>query len=112
MNAWKKETWSPDGHRCEPGETRGDEIVFFGCHHCGRTWVLQHATGQWSSTDSSGQRSAEPIARRFHDLYEELAPTVGYETRDASRKPWADVPAQNKELMVAVVQRLLDEGTI
>jgi hypothetical protein len=55
---------------------------------------------------------AARIAKRFHEVYEALAPSHGYETREASAKPWADVPAQNKRLMVATVRRLLDEGTI
>lgn len=57
----------------------------------------------------AGEQGAERLAHRFHDLYEELAPSFGYETREASRKPWADVPEQNKQLMIAVAQRLLSE---
>ncbi|MZE53802.1 hypothetical protein GTY86_35640 [Streptomyces sp. SID5770] len=56
--------------------------------------------------------SAERIAQRFHETYEELAPSHGYETRKASRKPWSEVPKENKSLMIAVVGRLLDEGVI
>lgn len=55
---------------------------------------------------------AEEIAQAFHEAYEELAPAHGYETREASRKPWQEVPEQNRGLMVAVVQRLLDDGLI
>jgi hypothetical protein len=51
-------------------------------------------------------RAAE-LARRFHEAYERLAPAFGYETRDASRKPWADVPANNKALMIAVCSEML-----
>lgn len=54
----------------------------------------------------------EHIARAFHDTYERLAPSYGYETRPASRTHWALVPAENKKLMIAVVQTLLDEGVI
>ncbi|MFJ6729371.1 hypothetical protein ACIQPQ_31165 [Streptomyces sp. NPDC091281] len=54
----------------------------------------------------------ERIAQRFHEAYEDLAPSHGYETREASRKPWADVPEQNKNLMIAVVARLLEEGVV
>lgn len=56
--------------------------------------------------------NAELIARSFHEAYEELAPEHGYETREASRKPWEDVPEQNRGLMVAVVARLLERGII
>jgi hypothetical protein len=58
------------------------------------------------------ESSAERIARCFHDAYEELAPEHGYATREASRKPWAQVPQQNRGLMIAVAQRLLDDGVI
>lgn len=54
----------------------------------------------------------EAVARKFHEAYEELAPSHGYETREASRVPWEDVPANNKGLMVAVVARLLETGVI
>lgn len=56
--------------------------------------------------------TAEAIAQRFHEAYEELAPDHGYETREASRKPWEDVPEQNRGLMIAVVRTLLDTGVI
>lgn len=55
---------------------------------------------------------AERIAKAFHEAYEELAPEHGYETRQASAVPWEDVPEENRNLMVATVQRLLDQGTI
>jgi hypothetical protein len=51
----------------------------------------------------------EQLAQRFHELYEELAPRYGYETREESRKPWADVPPQNKALMEMVCARMLKE---
>ena len=56
--------------------------------------------------------TAEQIAQAFHEAYERLAPDFGYETREASAKPWSEVPEQNKSLMVAVVQALLDSGVI
>lgn len=52
---------------------------------------------------------AEKLAKFFHDTYEALAPQHGYETREASRKPWVEVPEQNKGLMVAVAQRVLED---
>jgi hypothetical protein len=55
---------------------------------------------------------AERIAREFHAAYERLAPEHSYETREASAKPWDDVPAHNRALMVATVQDLLDRGVI
>lgn len=54
--------------------------------------------------------SSESIARAFHEAYERLAPEHGYKTREASAKPWEEVPEQNKALMRHVVQTLMDEG--
>jgi hypothetical protein len=47
------------------------------------------------------------LAQQFHEAYERLAPSFGYATREASRKPWADVPANNRALMTAVCAELL-----
>ena len=52
--------------------------------------------------------TAEQIAQAFHETYERLAPDFGYKTREASAKPWAEVPEQNRSLMIAVVRALLD----
>ena len=53
--------------------------------------------------------SDEQIAERFHEAYERLAPSFGYETREASAKPWADVPEQNRALMTAVAAEVRAE---
>lgn len=55
---------------------------------------------------------AASVAQAFHEAYERLAPNHGYRTREASAKPWSEVPEQNKGLMVAVVAELLDGGVI
>lgn len=55
---------------------------------------------------------AERIARAFHECYEALAPAHDYETREASRVAWDEVPDANKTLMVAVAQELLSGGII
>ncbi len=57
-------------------------------------------------------KHAEMIAGLFHATYETLAPEHGYETRKASAVAWEDVPANNKALMIATVQHMLDMGTI
>jgi hypothetical protein len=44
----------------------------------------------------------EGLARLFHETYERLAPSFNYQTRKASAVPWADVPPNNKALMIAV----------
>lgn len=50
---------------------------------------------------------AEVLARHFHETYERLAPSFGYETRPDSARPWAQVPEQNRSLMTAVCTELL-----
>jgi hypothetical protein len=55
---------------------------------------------------------AERIASEFHAAYERLASDHGYETREASAKPWAEVPVNNRNLMTAVVYELLEQGVI
>ncbi len=54
----------------------------------------------------------EHIAAQFHELYELLAPRYHYRTRTDSAKPWAEVPMNNRNLMVAVIWELLDRGVI
>jgi hypothetical protein len=49
------------------------------------------------------------LARLFHDTYETLAPSFGYETRTDSRKPWDDVPEPNRMLMIAVCTEILKQ---
>lgn len=58
----------------------------------------------------SESSAAERLARRFHELYEELAPDFGYTTRLESAVPWDQVPQTNRELMAAVCGRILDDG--
>lgn len=53
---------------------------------------------------------AEDLARRFHETYERLALSFGYETREASAKPWSEVPENNRNLMIAVCAEILEGG--
>ena len=55
-----------------------------------------------SPAPSSAEVEAEAVARLFHETYERLAPSFGYETRKASAVPWEDVPENNRRLMIAV----------
>ena len=55
-----------------------------------------------------GRTHAEYLAQLFHEYYEEMAPDFDYRTRKASAVPWLDVPENNRNLMIAVCQRLLD----
>jgi hypothetical protein len=51
--------------------------------------------------------AAEGVAQCFHEAYERLAPDFGYRTREASAKPWPEVPERNRALMVATVDAVL-----
>lgn len=48
---------------------------------------------------------SEELARRFHDTYERLAPSFGYETRPETRD--FDPASSNGRLMIAVCAELL-----
>jgi hypothetical protein len=56
--------------------------------------------------------TAERIASAFHATYERLAPEHGYETRTETAVAWEDVPENNRSLMIATVQHLIDDGVI
>jgi hypothetical protein len=62
-------------------------------------------------TSQTTRRKAMPepesVARLFHEAYERLAPQFGYETREETRVDWADVPSNNKHLMIAVAGEVL-----
>ena len=49
----------------------------------------------------------EKLAKLFHESYERLAPNYGYKTREASAKPWSEVPKNNKDLMIAVCAEVI-----
>jgi len=59
------------------------------------------------SSAGFGDIDAEVLAKRFHETYERLAPSYGYETRKDSAVPWEKVPEKNKALMRAVCSELL-----
>lgn len=51
-------------------------------------------------------KESTEIARYFHETYERLAPDFDYKTREASAKPWKDVPENNQYLMIAVANEV------
>lgn len=51
--------------------------------------------------------SIEDVARQFHDTYERLAPDYAWETQVRSRVEWADLPNENRGLMLAVVEEVV-----
>ena len=55
------------------------------------------------------QNETERVARRFHDIYEQLAPQFGWETQERSAVAWSELPAENRKLMIATVGIVLQE---
>jgi hypothetical protein len=60
-----------------------------------------------SAGQSDASLPAESLARAFHEVYERLAPSFGYETRKESTKPWEQVPEHNRKLMIAVCNEVM-----
>lgn len=56
----------------------------------------------------AAEMAARSLARSFHEHYERLAPLFNYTTRKKSAVPWKDVPASNKELMIATARAVLN----
>lgn len=52
------------------------------------------------------------IARNFHYRYEQLAPFYRWSTNDLSRVPWDDLPDNQRELMLATIGALRQDGVI
>lgn len=52
------------------------------------------------------------IARQFHEEYEHMAPAYGWETQEASRADWDDLPSNQRRLMVHVIGNLQAAGVI
>ena len=52
--------------------------------------------------------SALALAKQFHDIYERLAPSFGYETRPETRD--FDPDSANGRLMVAVCQEIIEQN--
>lgn len=62
------------------------------------------------ASDKADRAEAEALARFFHEAYERLAPTFGYETREASAVAWENVPARNKGLMIETAGEVIRAG--
>jgi hypothetical protein len=98
-------------HRDEHGGP-GTAIMFvrddrYECAVCGKRFRLVPA----DAARSGSQADPETTARRFHEAYERLAPSFGYETRRESAVPWEDVPEANRRLMIAVASEVMGSGS-
>lgn len=70
---------------------------------------IRDLKGMFVKVVQSGE-APEQLARRFHEAYERLAPSFGYETRKESAKPWEEVPETNRRLMTAVCAEIMGEA--
>lgn len=52
------------------------------------------------------------IAGRFHEEYEHLAKLYGWTTQEASQVKWADLPVNQRALMIHVIGNLEAMGVI
>jgi hypothetical protein len=80
----------------------------YGISICDRCHGFANAPGDLDCSHHVAT-AGEALARFFHQTYEELAPSFGYETRKDSAKPWAEVPEKNRRLMIAVCSRVIDK---
>lgn len=56
--------------------------------------------------------AVEKVARAFHDEYEAWAQAKGWETQETTRTGFDDLPAENRETMLATVQSLIDRRIV
>lgn len=87
------------------------------CEGCGvthgSTAPTAYERGIYDAGITEGRRQAAEgwdaarLAQLFHETYERLAPDFGYRTREASAKPWAEVPENNRALMTATCAEML-----
>lgn len=110
---WRVEYWLPDDpsrHACI-GWTKtwrgANRKVWRFLAGRLRTSVRSAATIVVRPRNAPAAPAPEAAARLFHETYERLAPEFGYKTREASAKPWDQVPEQNRALMVATVREVL-----
>lgn len=90
--------------------THGDPVPPERCPECWRLGTLLPEKSERAGVGCAalvGDDAAEALAKRFHETYERLAPSFGYETRKDSAVPWEKVPEKNKALMRAVCFELL-----
>ncbi len=82
------------------------------CAGCARAEAAEAEAAKWNEIAFVAMAEADrlkaalgdpaDLARRFHETYERLAPSFGYDTRPDSAVPWDEVPERNRNLMIAV----------
>ncbi len=72
------------------------------CVHCPAVLPIAKAENRINATEGL---SAEALARKFHEYYEELAPSFDYETREETRN--FAPHSRNGKLMIAVSEKIM-----
>ncbi|KKM02993.1 hypothetical protein LCGC14_1778860 [marine sediment metagenome] len=94
--------------RSEEAVQRGVELWKVLYHYTFHSRTVRRLLAEAKALAERRKEALEPehLAQAFHEAYEELAPQFGYKTREASAVPWADVPENNKALMIAACERV------
>lgn len=103
------ETPNPDAP--QTGEPTFDDSIF-SIGSCAREFVSEKERDRVLERRSKPKREmaqAESLAKLFHETYERLAPSFGYETRKDSAVPWDEVPENQKKLMTATCKEVQEE---
>lgn len=81
------------------------------CPYCTYTqdwaWAMMAESGA-NQMLFLGAARVERACEVMHDAYEKAATGAGWETNPASRKPWDEVPEENKMTMRVAVAALMD----
>lgn len=62
--------------------------------------------------ENFGELEEEVIAKNFHEVYEELAPSFGYETKKESQVSWDKLDKAHQDLMIATVRKVLQRFVV
>ncbi len=89
--------------RCERHGGHDPETHCYPCH----TENLIKAEAANAALVEALEIDPEELARLFHEVYEAQAPMFGYETKPETRCQWADMPEDNKRLMISVCTRII-----
>jgi hypothetical protein len=78
------------------------------CCYCGEIFQGQHRRVYCKLCAKFDEtNSALNLAKKFHDIYERLAPSFGYKTRPDTKEFNPDSP--NGQLMIAVCKEILSQ---
>lgn len=58
-------------------------------------------------SETFGELEEKVIAKNFHEVYEELAPSFKYKTQKKSQVPWDSLTIDHQDLMIATVRKVL-----